>query len=98
MSKLKSSPMTLSTIVTLFEIGLHQRSLTAPPFWPVRWRNANTVGKGVFEIQLIRNSVCFFLNSVYVVYGIALNSAELRGITYYGIRRIPRNFAEFHDF
>jgi hypothetical protein len=40
----------------------------------------------------------FFLNSVYVVYGIALNSAELRGITYYGIRRIPRNFAEFHDF
>jgi hypothetical protein len=27
--------------------------------------------------------------------GIAQNSAELCGIPYYGIRRIPRNFAEF---
>jgi hypothetical protein len=43
----------------------------------------------------------FFKNSVYsvyVVYRIALNSAELRGIPYYGSCRIPRNLRNSATF
>ncbi len=40
----------------------------------------------------------FFLLRIFrILYGIAQNSAELCGIPYCRIRRIPRNFAEFRD-
>ncbi len=60
--------------------------------------------KSVFTIGCFRNSadtefVCFSQFRIFrILYGIAQNSEELCGIPYRGIRRIPRNFAEFRNF
>ncbi len=56
-------------------------------------------GRVFSEIRLYGIPYVFLKLRIFrIVYGIALNSAELRGIPYYGICRIPRNLAEFRNF